>query len=700
MALAGAVTDVRARSLSSAASAPLRSYRADIDGLRALAVLSVALNHAGVPMLTGGFTGVDIFFVISGYLIGGNIYAELRMGEFSYLRFYQRRAKRILPAFFAVIACVLVVGLMLLSPAELARLGRSAFAAALSASNVLFWHGANYFDTRSELNPLLMTWSLGVEEQFYAVIPALMMLMVGFRRARMLIAILVVCAASFLLSWIALARDPALAFYMLPMRAWELGIGVALAVAEADSNRSLIPAKAREWTGCAGLALMVAPLFLLNATSAFPGPAALPPVLGAALSIATPESWISRRVLSLRPIVFAGRISYSWYLWHWPALAFLRIVYGRELNSAMAFTAIALSFAVAVCSYYLIEQPFRRSRCAPRPLLFRYAIASGLLMAACALVWKGRGVPMRFPQLARMEAANAQLAADRCLADDGNDRPNLSARCFDDADSRPTVVLWGDSHAAALAPGLREIANAQGYAFAELTKASCPPAMGVTHFVPRHPRLAEECLRYNERAFDLIGKNDRIRMVMLHCAWAGYLHRSWQDGWLATGRGSRSEMPDGKMAGAVLRQSLAETIRGLEAAGKQVIVFDDVPAFDFEPQWRIDTARIPMRRMLARWLGAKGADDPGSTAPGDDDAAAMADSLLRQTLAGEAGATLVDLRAPLCSAAGQCAYRDGDRLLYLDNNHLSPAGARYALREFSLPAPASARSEAARESKR
>ena len=210
-------------------SAHSPSYRPDIDGLRALAILSVVLYHGGLIRISGGFTGVDIFFVISGYLIGGQICAQIRAGTFSFTGFYRRRAKRILPAFFAVLVFVLTAGLVLLSPNDLTRLARSACAAAVSVSNILFWHSASYFDTRSDLNPLLMTWSLGVEEQFYAVIPLLLVLVFRIRRNRIVSAVLIVSALSFLFSWIALAGHPALVFYMLPARAWELGIGVARA---------------------------------------------------------------------------------------------------------------------------------------------------------------------------------------------------------------------------------------------------------------------------------------------------------------------------------------------------------------------------------------------------------------------------------------------------------------------------------------
>jgi len=203
-------------------SAAARSYRPDIDGLRALAILSVVFYHGGTAWLPGGFTGVDIFFVISGYLIGGHIFAELRAGDFSYLRFYQRRVKRILPALFAVLAISLLAAMLLLSPEEGAQLARGGCAATLSVSNILFWGTTNYFAGKSELNPLLMTWSLGVEEQFYAVIPLLMVLMAGVRRTWILAATIAVCFISFVFAAILAPRYPMMVFYMLPAR---MGVG-------------------------------------------------------------------------------------------------------------------------------------------------------------------------------------------------------------------------------------------------------------------------------------------------------------------------------------------------------------------------------------------------------------------------------------------------------------------------------------------
>jgi peptidoglycan/LPS O-acetylase OafA/YrhL len=666
-----------------------RSYRPDIDGLRAVAILSVVLYHAGVPGITGGFTGVDIFFVISGYLIGGQIYTELRGGRFSYLRFYRRRAKRILPAFFAALAFILLTALLLLSPLETAQTARSAFAATLSASNILFWITANYFTPKTELNPVLMTWSLGVEEQFYVLIPLVMVLLARIRRNWLLPAILATCILSFLMAWSELGRSPMMAFYLLPARAWELGIGVALAAAELNQKRRSLPVGLSSLTepiSLAGLALLLAPIFLLTTATPFPGPAALPSVLGTAMLLGVPGSWINRRVLSLPPLTFVGRISYSWYLWHWPLLAFLRIVYGGEPRYLAQLLAIAASLGLAVLSYCFVEQPFRRSARPPAPLLFRYAMAVFAALAVCAAVWLTHGLPQRSPALARIESVEQTLKGDPCLVGD-RDQPNLSSVCYDVSAARPSVAIWGDSHAAALAPGLRSIASARGYDLVELGKNSCPPLIGATHYVPLAPLGAEACIRFNRKTLALLEADSRIRIVILAASWAAPFNRTWMDGWLTPDLAPQSPTSSLEASSQLFAASLSASIRALQASGKQVIVFEDTPNFDFDPMLNVRTAHIPARRALALWLGAKDAGDPGVAPPAADRGIPLSISLLEETTARLSGVTLLDPKPALCSDATQCAYRDGDSLLFIDSSHVSPEGATRALRDLRLPTP-------------
>ena len=684
-------------------STPNRSYRPDIDGLRAVAILSVVLYHAGLAWLPGGFTGVDIFFVISGYLIGGHIFSEVRAGSFSYLRFYQRRVRRILPAFYVVLLFTILAALLLLSPLEARQFGRSAFAATLSVSNILFWHGPKYFDARSEHLPLLMTWSLAVEEQFYAVIPLLMVLLARIRRNWILPAILAVCTLSFLLAQYQLSgRSQAAlqaAFYLLPARAWELGIGVALAVAEQSRRHRMWPKNLSrlliQGLSLAGLAMMLAPILLLTADIPFPGAAALPTVLGTALVIAIPASWINRRLLALPPLGFVGRVSYSWYLWHWPLLAFLRILCGNRLPSAAPFLAIVSAFAAAVLSYFFIEQPFRKSALPPAPLLLRYALVSAAMLAVCAAIWLSNGLPQRYPLLAQMESANPPLGADPCLIEDDKDQPNASPACYDASDPKPAVVLWGDSHAASLAPGLRSLAGAQGYSFFELAKTSCLPLTNVLRYIPLIPAQAVRCLNFNRKVLDLIQADRSIRVVILTGGWAACFERTREGGWLLadTSRQPRNPGPIPTLSDsqALLAQSLRSQIQSLRAAGKYVIVLEDVPNFDSDPLARVRTAHIPARDVLAKWLRvANAADnpiDPGF-APNTADASVdpLAIDALEKAVPAQDGAELVDLKPSFCLDSSHCAYRDGERLLYFDSGHLTAYGARFALRNFRLPA--------------
>ena len=665
-----------------------RSYRPDIDGLRAVAILSVAFYHAGVPAITGGFTGVDIFFTISGYLIGGQIYADLRGGSFSYLRFYRRRAKRILPAFFAVLAFILLAALLLLSPQEAAQTARSAFAATLSASNILFWMTANYFTPKTELNPVLMTWSLGVEEQFYVLIPLVMVVLVRVRRNWLLPAILATCALSFLIAWSELGRTPMMAFYLLPARAWELGIGVALAAAELNRTHDSLPIRlssVAEPISLAGVASLLAPVFLLTTATPFPGPAALPSVLGTAMVLCVPGSWINRRVLSLPPLTFVGRISYSWYLWHWPLLAYLRIVYGGDPPPSARLLAIIASLGLAVLSYYFIEQPFRRSARPPAPLLFRYVLASFAALAVCAVVWLTHGLPQRFPKLARVEAVGQTLKGDPCLVGD-RDQPDLSSACIDVSAARPSVAIWGDSHAAALAPGLRAAANARGYGLVELSKNSCPPLIGATHYVPLAPLGAEACIRFNRKTLALLEADRRVPIVILTASWAAPFNRTWMDGWLTSDVAPQSDTPSLEASSQLFTASLSASIGALQASGKEVIVLEDTPNFSFDPMLSVRTAHIPARRALALWLGAKDAADVGVAPPAADRGIPLSISLLEET-ARLQGVTLLDPKPALCSSTTQCAYRDGDSLLFIDSSHVSPEGASRALRDLRLPAP-------------
>lgn len=655
------------------------NYRPDIDGLRGIAILGVVLYHAGVPLFSGGFAGVDIFFVISGYLIGGHIFSEVSSGNFSFLRFYQRRAKRILPAFFLVIAFTLFVAIILLSPFEIYIFAKSAMASILSVSNIYFAVNSNYFQTANDLKPLLMTWSLSVEEQFYAVIPLLLLSLARIRRSLLLPAVLVVCALSFLCALRDLNSFPSMAFYSLPARAWELGAGVVLAIGELGwMHKSLAPYRSQV-ISLVGLALMVTPIFLLTSAVPFPGAAAVPSVIGTAMIIASPTSWINRRLISFSPLTFIGKISYSWYLWHWPLLAFLRIASGRALPPATAALAIALSLTAAIISYYFIEQPFRRSSGLPAPLLRRYAVLGLLFFAVFAALRASHGLPKRYPALIH----DGPAISDSCTADYGIDKPLLSSRCYAASDPRPSVVLWGDSHSSVLAPTLRALANAQGYNFIQLSKSSCLPLDGAAIFLPQHPLAARECIHFNHEVLKLVESDHRIRVVIMAGRWADPFHAG-NFYPLVSDSAYESKTRSANSIRSMFVGSLLASIRPLQSTGRHVIVFDDVPNFDFDPLLRYRTSLIPARHTLAIWMGVD--KDPLGLAPASFISAAnISTQLLRQTIEGLSGVELVDLKSSLCDSHNLCAYMNGNRLFYADEHHLTTDGAQYTLRHFHFP---------------
>ena len=673
-------TQKRAAPVVNATASASSPYRKDIDGIRALAILSVVMYHAGAPLLSGGFTGVDIFFVISGYLIGGHIFSEIREGRFSFARFYQRRAKRILPAFYVIICVTFVFSLLLFSPFELTEYSTSAIAAVFSASNIHFLRYSNYFQQSSELNPLLMTWSLAVEEQFYLVIPLLMLGAIKIRRSVLLPAILVGCVISFLFAWRQVHVAPDKAFYLLPSRAWELGAGVALGVTELMRKRLLVPPQWAWPASVCGFAAMLAPFLLLKPSVPFPGPSAAASVLGTALVISSPTSWINRSILSMPWLVFIGSVSYSWYLWHWPLMAFLRVASGGPLPVPARIIAVLLSFALAVLSYYLIEQPFRKSSLAPLPLIARYAGVGIALAVVLAIVWKDGGLRARFPGLHQEQAE----APSNCIVDYGISAPDLSTHCYNSVDATSSVALWGDSHSAALAPALRSEVTSRGYHFVQFSKSSCLPLAGVAKYVPSHPSVVEECVQFNQIVLKTILADARIRTVVLAGRWADPFADGNVEPLLDVDLARAHRRSPASAMTAIFVAALTKNITALEASGKRVVLVEDVPNFDFDPLCSMLTAQIPIRRMLASWM-IHGNFQPGLAQASFLDAAGRSDEALESVHNRFQDVELIDLRPKLCDRTGLCAYMHAGRLLYSDGQHLTAAGSFYALRGVELP---------------
>lgn len=440
-------------------------HRTDIDGLRAVAILPILLFHAGVSALAGGFVGVDIFFVISGFLITSIIAREIDGERFRLVDFYRRRVVRIFPALFVVCALSLAWGAWRLLPGEFDRLAHSTMAALAFASNIHFWLVADYFAPEAELMPLLHTWSLGVEEQFYIFFPLAMLLVARFSRRRLLPLLALGAAISFAGGWFVALQSPVAAFYLLPVRAWELLAGSLVAVSGIAASTGAPDPRwnvVREGAALAGALLLAAAILFVRDGPAFPMPEAFVPTLGAALVIAFGEGTQVGRFLSLGALRYIGRISYSTYLWHWPLIAFWRIESGIELDLAETVALVAASLAAGALSYHLVEKPFmaryRNHGSSAGIVGVGFAGLATGVAAAAALLTTAPQWRRIDPQVERIAAYDDYIATPEyqfqfrrgpCFRGEAQaDIPFKPAECVGLSDAKPNVVVLGDSYAA------------------------------------------------------------------------------------------------------------------------------------------------------------------------------------------------------------------------------------------------------------
>ena len=487
------------------------AYRKDIDGLRAIAVLSVILFHAGFGEFSGGFVGVDIFFVISGYLISGIIYRELSHGNFSLKDFYRRRFRRIVPALFVVTIFSLIIGVFLLPPNLLKDLGKSAEYTAFFASNIYFYHHSGYFDVASTLKPLLHTWSLAVEEQYYLFFPFMMLwLFIPDRLTRLRKGILLLLALSLILSIFITPVNRTFAFYLLPTRIWEFFIGVVSAVGIVPVLRHRTT---RELWALLGAVLIVVSVIFYTDRLNFPGFWALLPALGTALilhtSTASDYTLISR-VLSWKPLVGIGTISYSLYLWHWPILVYGKLYYLQEIPFITLILLLAMAFLLAWASWRFIEVPFRRevTPIQRRWGTFRVSFAMLGIILAFGLFYKVTdGLGNRY----HMDIAFANQSHQGDCEEQFR-RTGIPCR-LGNPNNPPQFLLWGDSHARALIDGVNQAAKDLNQSGVVTTLSSCPPLLGVDR---KGRRFCEE---FNLKVLSYLQAHPELNTVILAARW-------------------------------------------------------------------------------------------------------------------------------------------------------------------------------------
>jgi peptidoglycan/LPS O-acetylase OafA/YrhL len=494
-------------------SQPSDRYRPDIDGLRAIAVLLVVGFHAFPEAMPGGFIGVDIFFVISGFLITGIIARELDQRHFGLLAFYARRIRRIFPALIVVLSATLALGWLWLLPQAYAQLSSDVFASAAFVSNVALWLQSGYFDIESGKKPLLHLWSLGIEEQFYLFWPLILMLAVRLRLSLLAVAS-VIGVASFALNVALIGPDPIATFYLPFTRAWELLAGATLACGWSRIRHTPVASNLR---AAAGILLIAIAAGVLDSRSAFPGWWALLPVTGAALMLSAPMAWGCRHLLASTAMVRIGLISYPLYLWHWPLLVFFGIIKFASLTLLERALIVGLSFALAWLTYRLIEIPFRFGR-PIRPRIV--ALCSGMALVALAggVIVRGDGFDFRLPteirDMAAVKTESFKWRFRECLLDLGHET-SFADDCVD-RNRRPLILLWGDSTAGALLLGLRKAQETHDFGIAQFTSNSCIPAVNID--VPGVPN----CRAINDKVLAL-ARQLQPKIVLLHSSWAGPL---------------------------------------------------------------------------------------------------------------------------------------------------------------------------------
>jgi peptidoglycan/LPS O-acetylase OafA/YrhL len=530
-------------------------YRPEIDGLRALAVVPVVFYHAGVPLFSGGFAGVDVFFVISGYLITSLLVEEQARGEFSIAAFYRRRARRILPALCVVVAACAPFAYAWLAPAERRAFAESVSAVAAFCSNIFFWRQSGYFDSASELKPLLHTWSLGVEEQFYLLFPVFLLCAgkLGMKRTELAVAILTLL--SFLLSeWMSLSR-PAAAFFLAPPRAWELLLGSLAALSHRHQRIATWTAARAQMGASTSLVLLCTSYFIFDRSSSWPGTNALMPTVAAAgvILFTSPTTWVGR-LLSSPPLVGIGVLSYSIYLWHQPLFAFAR---QRLIDQpGMGFMAL-LCAATLILSYFtwkFVERPMRTSASGWRPLSYA-CVASALMFVAGA--FSATAVKVESP--GSMTNGECNYPIKNCFA-----RPNPTFR----------VAMWGDSFADAfsiqLATELAK-ANASLYLF---IKHSCPSIVGTLRNEPHRTgtEFAAQCAEHNSAALKSI-RREKFDFVVLTSAYQDYIQNvndSREP--VLLDRDNVSAHPT-----EFVPIRLSDTIRSIRESGAQVVLLTPYP---------------------------------------------------------------------------------------------------------------------------
>lgn len=628
-------------------------YRRDVDGLRAIAVLAVIGFHFAIPYLDGGYLGVDVFFVISGYLITGLITAELADNRFSLASFFARRVRRILPAMLVMIVLALFVGFVVLMPGNYAILGESAVASALGLGNLFFFSRTGYFDPEAALQPLLHLWSLGLEEQFYIVWPLLLVgawRITGGDRRRIAGTVTAFCFATIAMAVWLTSVDPKQAFYAPYARAWELGLG-ALASFTTRSYLSAAKASRFAWLGAA---LVVLGISVASEKLMSPVLATLLPSLGVFLILAAGPKSSLAPILSFRPLVLIGLASYSLYLWHWPVLVFFRhFAAGRMPDAGEASALLVLTAALSGLSWRYVEQPIRRVRLARSRVLLLGAATAVCVASVGFLIGNADGWPTRIPEKARDISSFNTMWAWRCP--ELLDIPPLGRTCVFGAPwstAKHHAVLWGDSHAGHLAVLLNRPAREADFSVA--VYLNCSPnldGISVKRLVPATPTYDVDCAKARRPILSFLQAN-KVDLVILTGAWSFMFDQLYVN---------NPEEISSTLGKRLVEQTLFKTIELVSAPGRQVAIVADPPIWPTDP--------IPCEMSKAGFPRRLGCPARLTIARQTFEQRQRPEYGIIKRIAERTGATAYYPADGLCNVQECITHIDGE-ILYADRHHL------------------------------
>jgi peptidoglycan/LPS O-acetylase OafA/YrhL len=645
------------------------TYRSDIDGLRAVAVAAVIFYHAHVPGFAGGYVGVDVFFVISGYLITQLLTAAPGHAPMGLAEFYFRRARRILPALLVTTSVVAVAAVVLLLPLDLIRFGKYLASSAVGVTNITALHDANYFDSGAVDVPLLHYWSLAVEEQFYLVYPAVLLLLAKYLPRHRVLAVAAVAGVSLAACVWGSYYYPGQSFYLAPPRGWELLLGALVALSA--ESRSIQPRAAVSWLrhplvnellAAASVLLIALAVYSYDAYTRYPGVLTIVPCVATAVLIATGRgraTWISR-LLSVRPLVYTGLISYSLYLWHLPILVLFTYFNIEALDTVQVVALIALTYALAAASSRLIEKPIRsRSMLATnRSFVAASLTLTAVIVVGGVLLSGSDGLAWRLSPEVVAEAAVAGPHPDMerlcgLVLEDGIP-PDRLCRYGPSLSGWPIMLVWGDSHAAALIPAYEKLASAHHMQLFIVGRGGCRPLLGVVSRLLPDPNRSI-CARFNAAVARAIPRLNP-RLVVLNAHWLE----------------SDSDLtPQPELFAAPgepkLRRALQQTVELVGPPNRPVCVVLDVPTWNYDAPYAVAMAH--RRSISTDKFRLDAAEAAGQYREFEQHARA-----LRQL----GMVRLADPKDLLCSS-GSCALEAGGQPLYRDRNHVSPAGAQFVM---------------------